>query len=1371
MLKRFFIFCLLIVVAQAQGLFAQTGQYRFSHLDISQGLSNSQVKCFLKDSQGFVWIGSISGLNRYDGSVVKVFRNNPADTTTLADNDMFKLFEDPDGNIWVTTYVGIDIYNPATESFISSRDAMLRKYGIKEGIITDIVKDNKQNYWFIHASEGLYKYTRAAGKAVHIPQSETDTTRISASPVSSVADDHAGNLWVMHRDGVLEKLDIKTNQVIYRNHSLKNRLPGELFSYYLMVDSANDVWIYLTDNNTRGVFLFNARTKTITSFRKNSGDVKLNTDIVRGVVEDNKGLIWVATDHGGVNLIDKKDFSVRYILHNQEDEKSLSQNSIQTIYKDRDGFIWIGTYKRGANYYHDDVIRFELYRHENGNDASLPFNDINSFAEDNHGNLWIGTNGGGLICYDRRNDRFIRYLHNPNDPSSLSTNVIVSLCFDSYGKLWIGTYYGGLNCFDGHKFIRYKHSDNPGSLSDDSIWEIMEDSQHQLWIGTLTKGVDIFDRDTETFRHFPPGGVHSVHSTYIPSIIEDTEHNVWIGTGYGMDFYDRNTGGFTHFLNDVNNKNSLSHNSVMSLLDDGKGTIWIGTKEGLNLFNKKSKSFRVLREEDGMAHNTVTTILKDNADNLWLGTPNGLSYLQIIRDDAGNIASLKFKNYDEADGLQGMQFNDGAAFKTKKGELVFGGANGFNLFRPEDIHINEAKPEVKFTGLQVFNREVKIGEEINGNQILHTSITQAKEITLKHSDNVFSIEFSAVSFYLPAKCRYKYILEGFNKDWLFTDGRSRRLTFTNLDPGEYTLRVKASNNDGVWNDEAAALKIVVLPPFWKTRTAFLLYILIVMAALLLTRRLIQQRERLKYAIEQERQESLRMHELDMMKLKFFTNVSHEFRTPLTLILTPVEKLMKAAREDERTQFQLIHRNAKRLLNLVNQLLDFRKLEVQEIKFIPFEGDIIRFIRETTFSFSDLSEKKDIRLDFKTSVESLETIFDQDKLEKILLNLLSNAFKFTPEHGSVEVVLRELYHEHSKWLEIKVKDTGIGIPADKQEKIFERFFQNDLPRSMVNQGSGIGLSITKEFVRVHGGSLMVQSEEGKGSCFSIQIPLREVLHEGNTIPDIEAVMLIPDDNNQINVPTLLLVEDNEDFRFYLKDNLRLGYRIAEARNGKEAWTQALATLPDLIVSDIMMPEMNGIEFCRKVKQDTRTSHIPVILLTARTAEEQKMEGFETGADDYITKPFNFEILQSRIRNLIHQRELFQKDFHKQIEVKASSVNIVSLDEKLIQRAIKCVEQNISDTGFSVEGLSHELGMSRVHLYKKLLALTGKSPIEFIRVIRLQQAAQLLEKSQLTVSEVAYRVGFNNPKYFTKYFKEEYKVLPSAYASGKRTSAPL
>jgi len=1363
---------LVIFVTATQWCGAQSAHYRFTRINIDHGLSNNQIKCFLKDSKGFVWIGTVSGLNRYDGYDVKTFESRLSDTTAILDNDVNRLFEDPEGKIWVTSGLGQSIYDPSLEKFSHNTVRQLSKFNVPGGLITAIEKDTDGNFWFVHSTLGLFQYRPTDQSTIKIEHSETDTTTISNAQIASFTQDRDGNFWLIYRTGVIEKISSNNHRVMYRNDQLKRRYKYESLEYNLVMDAEGDAWIYVTNSN-RGIYYLNQSSNKLIHLDKNASQGKLTSDIVRGLVQDNKGLIWIATDHGGINILNKQDFSIRVVLHNPDDVRSLSQNSIQTIYKDYDGFIWVGTYKKGVNYYHENVIRFRLLQHQVSDPNSLPFNDINAFAEDKLGNLWIGTNGGGLIYYDRKRERFQQYLSDPGNARSLSSNVIVSLCMDRSGKLWIGTYYGGLNCFDGKKFTRYKHNPtDPTSIADDSIWEIFEDSQGKIWIGTLSSGLDIFDPTSKTFTHFRPGDFNSVHTSYITSITEDREGNVWVGTGYGIDFYERQTGRFIHFLNDPANPNSLSNNNIYKIIDDGFGNIWIGTKEGLNQYNKSTKTFKLYRTEQGLPHNTIFTILKDNRHNLWMSTTKGISSLILTRGERGEALSYRFKNYDEFDGLQGKQFNDDAGFRMNSGELVFGGALGFNMFRPEEIIPNSKKPTVIITGFQLFNKDVTIGEEVNGHVLFDRSLQETEEITLRHTDNVFSIEFAALSFFHTEKSRYQYKLEGFSPDWLDANGESRQVTFTNLDPGTYVFRVRASNNDGLWNETDVRLKIVVLPPFWKTRVAFVMYVAIILAALFVTRKLILQRERMKFAIERERTEAQRTHEMDMMKLKFFTNVSHEFRTPLTLILTPLEKILKnTTNADQLNQFQLIHRNARRLLNLVNQLLDFRKLEVQEIKFNPSEGDIVQFIRETVLSFSDLSEKKDIKLEFKSTITSLETVFDQDKLEKILLNLLSNAFKFTPEHGQVtaEVVLDA---EDSKQLLIKVTDTGIGIAADKLDKIFERFFQTELPKSMVNQGSGIGLSITAEFVKAHEGTITVTSEVGKGSCFTVTLPIKtiasvEVVQEAAEVEpsQVQEASILNQEEGSNKLPVVLLVEDNEDFRFYLKDNLRSNYRIVEARNGKDGLTKALAELPDLIVSDVMMPEMNGIEFCKKVKTDPRISHSPVILLTARTAEEQKLEGFESGADDYITKPFNFEILQSRIRNLIHQRELFQKDFRKQIEVKASALTITSLDEKLIERAIKCVEENIADPEFSVEDLSHHLNMSRVHLYKKLTALTGKSPLEFIRTIRLQQAAQLLKKSQLTVSEVAYKVGFNNPKYFTKYFKEEYKVLPSVYAASK------
>jgi signal transduction histidine kinase/DNA-binding response OmpR family regulator len=620
------------------------------------------------------------------------------------------------------------------------------------------------------------------------------------------------------------------------------------------------------------------------------------------------------------------------------------------------------------------------------------------------------------------------------------------------------------------------------------------------------------------------------------------------------------------------------------------------------------------------------------------------------------------------------------------------------------------------------------------------------------------------------------MLEGFNSDWLYADGNQRRVTYTNLDPGHYTFKVKILNAGGVWSEEKT-LKINIAPPFWRTPFAYILYTLVVFGILLLARKIMLDRVHMKFEMRQQRREAERAHAIEQLKTKFFTNVSHEFRTPLSLIISPLDKIIKNTNdEDQKKQLNLVHRNAKRLLNLVNQLLDFRKIEVQGLKLYPAIGDIVQFAQDISYSFTDIAEKKSIQFSFSSNVETLEIYFDKDKIEKILFNLLSNAFKYTHNNGTVCV--RLIYtprsdEEEEGTLAIEVEDTGIGIPADKHEKIFERFFQTDVPESMVNQGTGIGLAITKEFVRLHNGVITVKSEPEKGTCFTVTLPakkIHEVSVHSTTPVAIEEGDEIVFEESQSNgkKKTIVIVEDNEDLRFYLKENLRGQYHVEEATNGKEGWEKIKLINPDLIVGDVMMPLMDGIELAKKIKNDTITAHIPVILLTAMGSEEKQIEGFQAGVNDYITKPFTFEILASRIKNLLAQQKLLQKRFQKQIEVNPSEVTVTPVDEKFLKQALEVVEKFIDKPEFSVEDFSREMCMSRVALYKKILSLTGKAPLEFIRSIRLKRAAQLLEKSGMSVSEIAYEVGFNNPKNFTKYFKEEFKVLPSQYTAEKKNT---
>lgn len=1369
MFKRL-LFQVVFMLSAAASSFAQKDDFRFSSFDAAQGLSHNQIKTFYKDSQGFLWIGTISGLNRYDGYNIRVFRNDPRSPVSISSDYIDAISEDPDGRLWIQTNSGIDIYDPENETFRNDPEAAVQAWGLPDANLKSITRDASGNFWFIHRQQGLFYFNSGLRKTSRISHKGGDTSSPASDSVSQVVPVPDGGVWIIHTNGIIEMLDARSLAVTYRSSAVADRYNFEVRDFRFIVDNEQDPWVYVADSND-GIYHLDRKTEKLEHLTSLSTPVALSSDIVRGIVQDNNNMIWVATDHGGITMIHKKKRSVRYLLNAPEDPQSLAQNSINCLYKDTDGIIWAGTFKSGVSYYHEKIIRFPLYKHSEGNPSSLPFDDINAFAEDEKGNLWIGTNGGGLIYFDRSTNKFRQYLHKASDPSSVSSNIIVSLCYDHNRVLWIGTYFGGMNSFDGKSFKRYNHV--PGdttSLSDNSVWEIYEDSDYNLWIGTLTHGVDLFDEQRRKVANFSNYRPNTLNANYITAFLETKDGEIWIGTGYGITIYNRQDGTFNHVLSRQNDPSSLSNNAVLSLLEDSRGMIWIGTHGGLDLYLPERNTFRAFTIDDGLPHNSILTLVEDGNRNFWMSTPNGLS--NMVVSFQGDSLIPRFVNYDHFDGLQAKQFNENGVLKTWKGELAFSGSNGFNLFHPNDIPSSQLRSPVVLTSLEILNRSVRTGESLSDRIVLDKAVSLTREISLKPGENVFSLEFAALSFYHPEKTIYKYKLEGFNREWITTTAAQRKVTYTNLDPGDYVFRVMASNNDGVWSEKGLELKIRVLPPFWKTWYAMGIYVALVFAALLLTRRLIQQRERMKYIIEQERLEARRMHELDMMKIKFFTNVSHEFRTPLSLILTPVERMLKKAEDPvQRSQYQLIYRNARRLLNLVNQLLDFRKLEVQEIRFNPSEGDIIRFIRETVFSFSDLSEKKNIEMNFTTTVETIETVFDQDKLEKILFNLLSNAFKFTPQNGRIDI---EADLPSPTELVIRVKDTGIGIPADKLGRVFDRFFQSDLPETMVNQGSGIGLSITREFVKAHGGNITVSSEVGKGSCFTVLLPVREVSEarrievpqQGDDIT--EAVHEHDHTTAGPRQPVLLLVEDNEDFRFYLKDNLRVHYSVIEASNGKEGWSKAITGLPDLVISDIMMPGMNGIELCTRIKNDQRVSHIPVILLTARNAEEQKLEGFESGADDYITKPFSFEILLSRIRNLIHQRELFQKEFRNQIAVKASNIRITSLDEQLIQKAIAAVEEKIAEPDFTVEDLSRELAMSRVHLYKKLHALTGKSPLEFIRTIRLQRAAQLLEESQLTVSEVAYKVGFNNPKYFARYFREQYNVLPSAYASGKRKS---
>ncbi|MDB5129365.1 hybrid sensor histidine kinase/response regulator transcription factor [Mucilaginibacter sp.] len=1378
---KIYVLCIWVFAMPAY-LHAQNNSYQFSHLDITNGLSDNQVNCIYKDEKGFMWFGTTSGLNRYDGSKFKVFKRDIKDPNSLAENHVMRIAEGPGKKLWIFTHSDISIYDPTVERFSNNIAAELSRYKIPANPITRIEKDKQGEFWFATDKKGLYRYSPKTGQTAFYNNSGNSPAALHSNHVIDIVASQPNCLWLIYNDGIIEQLDSKVNKVLKRYDGLAKALDTKPRNFIMIMDNKQNLWV-CSDAGTIGVYCYKTLTNKLVHYSKDTPEGRLNSNVITSIIQTDDDKIWVGSDHGGINVIDPITNKVYYILSRADDAKSLSGNSVY-LYKDNTGIIWAGTFKQGLNYYHRGIMQFPLYKHLTTDPKSLPCEDINSFEEDEKQNLWIGTNGNGLIYFNRSTNAYTQFKHDPSNPNSITSDIIVRLYIDKKKRLWIGTYFGGLDCYDGKTFTHYRHNKkDPGSLTDDRIYTIMEDAAGELWVGTFAGGFNVFDPKTNSFRH----PKYSSNSEYTSVIYEDRQQNKWVGRDRGIDVILKGSNKVRHYLSEPKNVNSLVGNDVNTITQDKKGLIWIGTKDGLSILNTKTNSFLNIEEGVNLPANNVSNIIEDNAGRMWVSTTNGLA--SIILTEAEGKYKVEISNYNELDGLQGRAFNLYAAKRLKSGELVFGGIHGFNLFDPMVLNTFKPKPSLVFTDLNLFNKSVAVGDTLNGKVILTKALSETKEITLQHNQNVFDIEFAAFDYFNPNKIKFEYKLEGFDKGWITVTGNNRKATYTNLDGGDYTFKVRTQGTNNI-NKGEISLNITVLPPFFKSTFAYISYFVLLLSGLFYIRhrgirKLKRRFESTQATIEaerkiaQEREEARRMHQLDLMKIKFFTNVSHEFRTPLSLILSPIDSLIKTVdKADQQSQLATIKRNGKRLLNLVNQLLDFRKMEYNELKLSLKQGDIIKFIKEVSASFMDVAHQKKIEFLIESEVYSYVTNFDHDKIERILFNLLSNAFKFTPSGRQISVMLN-LYrcgiNEEKNNLEIKVIDTGIGIATENQGKIFDRFFQDDMPESLLNQGSGIGLSITKEFVKMQGGSIELESELNYGSCFTVILPVEqqcekkeiEVIAETGA----EALVAVTSKMNP-GLPgagkkaTILLIEDNDDLRFYLKDNLKNSFHIIEAVNGKDGWQKALSMHPKLIVSDISMPEMNGIELCKKIKSDARTAQIPVILLTALTTEEDQLAGLDSGANDYILKPFNFEILLSKIHNSLQMHQTLKTTYQKQIEVKAEDIHVVSEDEKFLKNAFEHIELNITKINFSVEELSKQLNLSRVSLYKKLLTLTGKTPVDCIRTVRLKRAVQLLEKSQLSIANVAYEVGFNNPTYFSKVFKEEYGILPSEYVNQYR-----
>jgi signal transduction histidine kinase/DNA-binding response OmpR family regulator len=888
-------------------------------------------------------------------------------------------------------------------------------------------------------------------------------------------------------------------------------------------------------------------------------------------------------------------------------------------------------------------------------------------------------------------------------------------------------------------------------------------------VGTLGGGVDKLDPSRRLFQRHDIGNMPGLSNNTILSMWTGDHNTLFLSTTVGVDVLNAQNNSIRSVFGDTVMRNKLTDLVVYNTIQDRRKLLWIATDNGLNIFDPVARTIQYLSKNSGLPSDQVVSLIEDNSGNVWVGTRNGLAC--VYPKKVNGKLEFSVVSFDENDGLPSSIINQNSLYKNSAGILFVGTTKGYSMFDPKAIRFNTIVPKPRFTGLSIGSSEVNAGEKYRNRKVLSTSITHLKKLVLHYDERNFTIYFSALSYIHPEKNNYRYKLKGFDDEWIHTRGGICSASYTNLNTGTYELLVYASNNDNVWSQTPLRLKIVVKPPFWWTWWAILLYILLILYALWWYFDFKMRQQKSAFDNEQRIRDARQLHEIDEMKFRFFTNISHEFRTPLTLIISPVEKMLQEERkEGEKSLLESVQRNAYNLLELVNQLLDFRKLDVQKDTLNISVGDVVGFVRDICYSFTELANKKSIHFSFSTALTELSMEFDQEKLRKIVYNLLSNAFKFTRNNGKIDVLmsLRHSPDDDKKFLEITVKDTGIGIPETDLQKVFERFYRVEHPDNANQTGTGVGLHIVSEYVKLHQGDISVKSTLGKGSAFTLLLPVTQHVHEEiitQTLVKPEEPVVTKEESapseEKGKQPLMLVVDDNEDFRRFIAALFNESFRMLEAPDGEVAFKMILDKVPDIIICDVMMPKMDGLELCRLVKHDMRISHIPIILLTARAGDENKYRGLEAGAEDYIAKPFNMEMLTLKVNNIVERQRKTRDQFRKKVEVTPGEVEITSLDEKFVRKAVALVEAHISNPEFLVEDLCREMGMSRVYFYKKILALTDKTPSEFIRFIRLKRAADLLEKSQLFVNEVAFQVGFNDPKYFRKYFKDEFGQSPNEY----------
>lgn len=1310
----------------SQRIYAE--QFRFINFEIEDGLSSNTVRSILQDSHGFMWFGTENGLNRFDGYTFKTYFNNPNDSTSLGNNYVYALFEDKKGILWIGTDDGVYLYNPMKEEF--SFFAVQTEMGITiQSHIYTIKEDKNGNLWFATHGQGIFIYNPNNGQLTQYVSEGKENT-LDSNRVTTLLIDGKGNIWASTslKSDHIYLFDAQKNQ--FTRFTLQT---DTQFSVHIIKeDHYGNLWLGTWEN---GIYKVDKRSGKVETYLHPTSSHGVRH--IHEVTEYEPGILLIGSDDG-LTYFNTHTNEIIQMTATEFNDGSLSNKFIYPVFRDKEGGLWVGTYYGGVNYCAPHKDNIEGYAHSKYKN-SVNGNIISKFCEDTDGNIWIGTDDGGLSHFNVGTKTFTNYMPEPGK-NSLSYHNIHALFLDN-NKLWIGTYTGGLNVLDlkTGQFKLYETDPNDEHSLDrsNSIYSIFKDKEDNLWLGSMNM-ILRYNKETDNFSR-----IRNTEITTI-DIIQDKEGCLWFGTwGKGIFRYNPQTDEWKQLVHNTKDKYTIPNNQINCFCLDDNDRLWIGTDDGLCYYSFSDSTFT--RVSLSIPNITIRNIIKER-NTLWIATANGLV---TYNPDSGDTHTLLKK-----DGLQSNQFNIKAGLLSSSGYLYLGTTNGFNIIDPRFVFENKYIPPVVITNLQIFNQNVTISED----GILNKSIVYADEIGLNYKQNVFSIEYAALSYSVPSKNMYKYKLEGFDKDWNIV-GNQRKATYTNLPAGKYVFRVIASNNDGGWNDQGASLAITIHPPFWKTRLAYALYVLFLLGAMGTLYYIMRKRTEQRH---NQRLQELRVEnekELHDAKINFFTLIAHEIRTPVSLIIGPLEKIMDSAYtfpqviEDD---LKIINRNSQRLLALVNQLLDFRKAE-KGIFIINFsEQNIYELLQNIYDRFKPVAEQKGITFTLDTDNKELFAVIDTEAITKVISNLLTNALKYARNKIKIKCT------SNNGYVIIKVTDNGRGIEENEQKSIFRPFYQ--IAQSH-KPGTGLGLSLVKSLVDAHKGMVEVDSIPGQFTTFTITIPKEQQDFTPASVKN-ENIADLPvsepdNDDTSLAKPTLLIVDDNADVRDFLSDSFKATYSILLAKNGKEGLELLKQEAADLIISDVMMPVMDGIEFCKELKENVLYSHIPFILLTAKTDNDSKVTGIKIGADAYIEKPFSLQVLRAQIENLLESRKKLRKKFSEMPFVPLGSVAVNKADEQFLNRLNEIIEKNISNMDFSIDLMAEQLCISRSGLFSKIKTLVEMTPNELIQLVRLKKAAELLSTRKYRINEICYQVGFNNPSYFSRCFQKQFGVLPKDF----------